>query len=434
MGTQVSLITTACYSGGWAMTPDFNSTTLAAAAEKTTSNAWLPSHSIGRTCGSIFTSTLIETLSSATTPLINELDGVVSAAEDSRSSLQPPDPSLQQTETYNAFCHSILEVCENHVHRLWEQQAFTFSAQNDEWENSWTGRTGIPLAYFEQRWNNLSTFPYSGPDEMKAAKDPSPTNLAFSEESLSRTGGVSGITDPVDEMTAHIRHGRILPMARLFLETCPNDWTQGREVAWGAALRGYVKGDPEVVKDKGPYILATIRFRWEMAIFCDYIISALQLPIPNDEICIMWNEYEWQRSIIKEIPDWDKRHTYVWHALLEGGFLLSPREDQGPPFYRPLRYIACALVQANKPKDETAALMQVIMNFMDQAKKFNHDRVCNNHKVRDHARNWIQSIGSNIRRSVSHNRRSRADTGLSSKRGSHHEEFASGSGSGSGSR
>ncbi|KAJ5199552.1 hypothetical protein N7491_009648 [Penicillium cf. griseofulvum] len=76
LGTRVTLVTTAYYSGGWATTPDLNATTMTAAGggsedgDDGLSNAWNASHSIGRTCGSIFASTMFETLSSVTSPYL----------------------------------------------------------------------------------------------------------------------------------------------------------------------------------------------------------------------------------------------------------------------------------------------------------------------------------------------------------------------------
>lgn len=80
-GARITLVTTACYSGGWAMTPELNTTSMTAAGGFHTnsdkelreglSNAWDASLSIGRTCGSVFASTLLQTLSSATGPLLD---------------------------------------------------------------------------------------------------------------------------------------------------------------------------------------------------------------------------------------------------------------------------------------------------------------------------------------------------------------------------
>lgn len=115
-------------------------------------------------CRSVFASTMIEALSSTTSPLLdadqnfNLCDKVV---------LQPDSPTEQQTHTYNAFSQSVLDTCQNSNTRLGEFQNFRFSAQNDEWTFSRTGRTGIPLADFRERWDQPKPYPYTGPINMK---------------------------------------------------------------------------------------------------------------------------------------------------------------------------------------------------------------------------------------------------------------------------
>ncbi|CAI7568282.1 unnamed protein product, partial [Penicillium discolor] len=123
-GARITLVTTACYSGGWATTLELNITSMAAAGERqidpqeelqsALSNAWGASLSVGRTYGSIFASTLFQTLSSATSPL---LDAQESSDASDPLSLQPEEPNDQQTLSYNSFCQSILDTCQNSVTR-----------------------------------------------------------------------------------------------------------------------------------------------------------------------------------------------------------------------------------------------------------------------------------------------------------------------------
>ncbi len=68
-GACITLVSAACYSDGWIVYPDLNYTTMAAAGTGTTSTAWPDSYNIGRACGSIFASSLIETLSSTASEL-----------------------------------------------------------------------------------------------------------------------------------------------------------------------------------------------------------------------------------------------------------------------------------------------------------------------------------------------------------------------------
>ncbi|KAI8667180.1 hypothetical protein NCS56_00853300 [Fusarium sp. Ph1] len=163
-------------------------------------------------------------------------------------------------ETYNEFCRSILDVCRNQVTTLWNNQTFTFSAQNGSWDDCWTGRMGIPLTHFEDRWRALEVVPYTGPAGDKLAADTHPSNEAFVRNiGESKTAGHLTF---VDEMTKSICQRR-------------------------GTLRNAVEGklDAEELEE----VIGLICFRWELGLLADYMVEAFGLPKLGDEICILWD-------------------------------------------------------------------------------------------------------------------------------------------------
>ncbi|KAJ5181120.1 hypothetical protein N7491_000675 [Penicillium cf. griseofulvum] len=403
LGVRVTLVTTACHSGGWATSPDFKYTTTAAADETEMkygiSNAWGVSQSIGRSCGSVFASTLVESLSSAASPLLDPHERSQPShslrtqpllhAEGSEEiqTLQPEEPDESQTLTYNAFCHSIWEVCEHRVTRLWSEQGFSFSAQDDEWDFSWTGRTGVPLTDFKRRWERLASHPYTGPADIRDLRNTHPDNPTFREANPASTSGVEEI---IHQMTDYIAHGRIKAMGRLFHQTCPGDWDRGRMVGFGGTLRAYYELDE--FKERAPIFAATIRFRWEMALLADYVISVFDLPVPSKRICILWDESAWIAAVTKADPTWKQRYEKITNALGDC-FILLPNDNQGPLFFRPKCYLIAALVEANKPEDETMAIIDAIEQFMETQKEFHEQRACQDERVRGCGREWLKTIG-----------------------------------------
>ncbi|OQD95861.1 hypothetical protein PENSOL_c018G04569 [Penicillium solitum] len=245
LGVRVTLITTACHSGGWVTSPDFNHTTMAAADETTTkyetSNAWGVSQRIGGSCGSVFASTLVQSLSSASNPLLDPRERSQSLHSPiTQPLLHAEETNKSQTQTYNAFCHSSWEACEHRVTRLWNERGFSSSAQGDEWDHSWTGRTGVPLADFKRRWEQLASHPYTGPADIRDLQNTHPDNPTFRKADPASTGGVEEI---VHQMTDSIAHGRIKAMGRTLHQTCPGDWDRRRMVGLGGTLRAYSQSD-----------------------------------------------------------------------------------------------------------------------------------------------------------------------------------------------
>lgn len=371
MGVPVTLVSTACHSRGWTVCEDLNQTALTARGEK----AWPSSGSVDRACGSVFATTLVEALTSSASPFLpdDERDDVSPASE-----LQPEKPTAEQTKTYDEFCESILETCEDRVHRLWYRQEFSFSAQDDQWEYSWTGRTGIPLANFEKRWEELVTYPYQGPTE---------SNMDLSLAST--VGQVQGLTT---RMVESIRKHRITEMARLFLDTCPSDWTGGRHVAIRSFLRHYAAGE-EVELYWDLDIVAMIQCRCELSLLADYLVDTLGLPQPNSQPCLYWDKDTWVYAMRKKMPGWQDREAIIKKDLCKGGFFILRSSKHGPPFLRFVDYVACSLVEANKSREETATLVNSLLGFIRRANEFNKRRACGRAEVRGRGRAWLRSIG-----------------------------------------
>jgi len=72
--------------------------------------------------------------------------------------------------------------------------------------------------------------------------------------------------------------------------------------------------------ERGWVVEELIQFRWGMCLLADYIVNLLDLPMPGNEICILWDRLSVKQSLNKKHPGWDNRKTKVWHALLDGGF------------------------------------------------------------------------------------------------------------------
>ncbi|CAM1507528.1 Fc.00g071690.m01.CDS01 [Cosmosporella sp. VM-42] len=401
-GCRVTLVSTACHSGGWAVRKTknpfpLNATVLSASDD--VSNAWQTSRSISsRACGSVFATALIRSLTSAASPLLNHINDAQESSSlqlDQPDSLQPDEPNPLQTMTYNAFCQSILNTCRDEVHRLWYEQQFTFSAQDDAWDYSWPGRTGIPLGYFEQRWNALPTFPYDGSSDSSQTKlhlDPDPNNPYFKGDvGPSRIGGA----EIMDQMTRSICQNRVTHMARLLLQTCPGDWNKGWGPCWGGTLRKTVAG--EEISDDDWDMGEAIRFQWELALLADHIVQLFGLPVPNQQTCIMWDSDEWRHRARFRTPRYQTNQLEMFHHLTGHKFPPWPTKSQGPPFYRAAYYVAAAIVEADLPHDESIAKADQLLVFWEDVKQFHRDRLLKDPVVNERGRSWLSSIGRTAR-------------------------------------
>lgn len=221
----------------------------------------------------------------------------------------------------------------------------------------------------EARWNTLAHYAYNGPAETRDHRNVHPNNPYF----LSGGPGVSTI---VDEMTSSMVHGQIKTMARLFLMTCPGDWTAGYMPSLGGRMRAYHERDE--YKEDAPEFAATIRFRWEMGLLTDSLLKKFDLPIPSSEMCIMWGRYLWE--IDQEFGDRHQKSEALrkWERIYEAlDPCLEPprREDQGPAFYRPSEYFSAALFEGKQTWEETLSIIQDVRVLMADVVKFHRQSV-----------------------------------------------------------
>jgi hypothetical protein len=157
----LTLLVTAGHSDNWTVNPDMNlpapTATDAACPEaedgttkRRLPNEFNPPAHLGRTFGTVFASSIIESLTSSTSPLLE------SPAEESYS-LQPDDPTPEQAAAYDAFCDAIMDVLRKPTTVLRGKNGFQFAAQDDTWEKYWAARTGVPLDHFQRVWEPLPT-------------------------------------------------------------------------------------------------------------------------------------------------------------------------------------------------------------------------------------------------------------------------------------
>lgn len=245
-------------------------------------DTWPSSESIGHACGSVFASTLVKALSSPTGPLSVEENGEENSEE------EDDDDDDEENMTYNAFCKALWDTCKDRVYRFWEHQEFTFSP-DDQWVYSRSGRTGIPLAHFEQRWNQLLSHPCPAPADVRLQRNPAPTSVDLAPgSSVQQAAGVQDADSTVELIKSIFECTR--EMAYLLLQTCSQDWNKALFMAFAGALRNYYRLGLKSER-RTTDIAAKIRFRWEMGLLTDSIISRFKLPVPKGEICILWDRY-----------------------------------------------------------------------------------------------------------------------------------------------
>lgn len=364
MKVNVTILSTACFSGGWACSPRLNTTTLAAAADNQVSKSWAYSGSSGRACGSMFTTAIIEKLTRA--------EG------STRSVFQPIDdehlpPPAGSDETYAEFVESVYEGLLNNVDRRGFLHGLTFSAQDDAWEMHWSDRTGIPLANFKARWDMLPDWPADETLMKGDFKNRDPHITAEEEalfvaareadegvhvwrgkvdytgkgaENVPAKGSVLGKrkTSGLNGMTPEAIREKVIQLGRMYMGSHEGNDDTGPDGALHHMLDMIVTGkntDPQDVEEA----YEKIRYRMEVQSTADDYLTTMNLPPPKGLKCCEYNTNRVSEEIglekYRAIRDMMTVHTFLFPR---------PNDKQGHYFVKGKLYLMAAFHQAGLSK------------------------------------------------------------------------------------
>ncbi|MDI1493009.1 MAG: hypothetical protein OHK93_004793 [Ramalina farinacea] len=312
LNVKVTFLSTACFSGGWACAPSINRATVTAAGDKNRSRSW--AGPIGRACGSTFTIAVMERMTRA--------------ANSSRSVLTPsddecPTPIEGEDEAYEELEECVFESLLENVERQGFLHALTFSAKNDAWEMQWSHRTGIPLAHFKSRWDELLNWP---------------TDETVLPEGR-QTSGLNGLTPEAV-------FNKVTNLSQQYLESYKGNENTGHDGALHQLLYMIAsRRETDPLQLENAY--RQIRYRMELMSSADSYLKSINVPPPKGLQCF---EYD-TNHVDDEVP---KSEYETFKNMIAAHPCLFPRpgRQQGHHFWKGSLYLLAAFHYAGLSKEE----------------------------------------------------------------------------------
>ncbi|KAF2808748.1 uncharacterized protein BDZ99DRAFT_571644 [Mytilinidion resinicola] len=416
---DITLITNACYSGGWAcnMSRAGGITALTAAGPRGRSKAWRYSESLGRACGSMFASAVIEKLTRhpvTEKPLVNDEN------EDALTE--------EQFETYQAFTRSTYQLLLNEIDRRGYEHGFVFTAQDDDWEETWGKRTGIPMADFKNRWDSLETWPKDqylhpgGPqnrdpnvseelrqeylsleaeeaaqqfrDKKKPPRtpfEPSGGLLGKRKASSQYGGSTEALCTTVKELS--IRYLKGHP----HIEDSP-------EGGYHAVLRDIINGDENDLKTLEA-AREFLQFRYQQMEAADRYVEMMALNKPYDQTCVDFDPHNLQFKVQHHCSEfWD-----IICARLNALFPPPHSRSQGRNFSKPILYLIAVFAFNKLSPEEAKFAIEKVANSATEEVEALKEVVKTDPEVRSKRRKMMEIFKVPLG-AISPNKRSRANT------------------------
>lgn len=325
---QISLLITSCFSGGWAMVPSLNISAMTAAGPKVESTSWRESKSLGRHCGSIYATAVLQALLKMESGPPNEFDF--------------------NSPTYAELCQVIHSTLCNDVDRLGEQHQIMFAAQDDEWEMEWKARSGIPLQYFKERWEELAQIP---PQENDLTNRDPAGYERMDEPKLRLRGGISTSNALVD-LEAVVRC-----LACEYFSSNPGEASTSGNHSLHTNLRK-ILNHQSFDFDKLNFLKSQVEYRLSAIRLATSCKNILDLPFPD---CADFSIDHWHHKVTLEMVDRNnevnakaKERFRKWEEIFDlinatDIFPSADYETQGWDYIKPIKYLSVAISECLAP-------------------------------------------------------------------------------------
>ncbi|KAG4413865.1 hypothetical protein IFR04_013009 [Cadophora malorum] len=341
---NITLVMTSCFSGGWVMTPKyesradsrarFNCTFLTGAGAANVSLSWAMSLSAGRRAGGGMLTTCVIHALMTMSEQSRDFVKMWKAYED-RVTKDADGEEIRDNPTFIAMCNAVHAYLQKIDPSLWERHNFSFAAQDDKWDSEWSNRTGFPLLNYRERWEALRIIQpgeeiYPPCDEDEAEQKPG-GSLTKREKALIQAKALHyvnihpGNEDQPEFVTfQRLSHGEEFPESRM------------REFA--------------TVLDYRVNLM-----NWAL----DYV-AFMNLNWPAD---VAFKTDGWKADVLRkkksnnilESSDgrdkWMK-YTVIFELVHKSMVFQPPDRVQGASFMKPKDYLAIALVESGLSKQE----------------------------------------------------------------------------------
>ena len=392
---QVTLLSTSCYSGGWSVNPDLNITMLTAAAPDVQSESWGGSASLGRRSGSIFASAVQQALSSESSPLLADTPIRI-----------PREFQPRQIEAFSEFTRVIHAVLFKRGDRFAYAHGIMFSAQDDDWEASWSKRTGISLTNFQQKLDNLPDYPAPpmGPLGNVTSRNPdehSEVDPEAARRYIAQTMGFGAVMqqDPLKGAfggTIRSWQKYVKVLAQDYMSSFPGGDGKGPNTLLHGRINRLLKDPDKASADHLRDIQYKIGYQTASMLTAEDFLNYAEIPLPGKKRGHEFNEEAWH--IWAEKNDLLSQFCEILDVVNTAKLFSPPTKEQGPSWAKPTIYIAAALTLANPPSlNAVRKKLEIICRFKDETIKNDIAAAVKSNSIYESGKNWFGSIGATLR-------------------------------------
>ena len=382
---SLTLLTTACYSGGWLVQPSLDISGLSAANEVTPSYSWKASLGQGYH-GSIWATAVMESLIKMEDPETTQFQPGSTSVDIGR--LGPNVKSSTFAKLADVVARTLkTEVDARDIHQI------SFAAQDDAWAKEWRDRSGIPLGRFEAQWDML---PRKAPQAVMAQR-PSRTGGIQEGAASSLTAESSSSEDNHGfRKTLTRRQGDsiLADLCHQYLNSCPPAPETGDDILpYRAAEHFLNQSGPFTVS--GANVQAMLSYRLDAA---DLATTFKDLTLTRGQTFSagqLFNFEAWINTSAKR----SKLQAFrgINERLRSADLLDPPTVQQGYPSAKFYHYLAAAYAENDLDRKAVDAAIATMTAYKKAQVRALTERIRHDRTVRNTARAAFSTLGKRLR-------------------------------------
>ena len=353
---SLTLMMTSCYSGGWAISPDLATesgrriTTMTAAGPKRASESWPVSRSMGRHAGSLWASSILNSLQVTTDDAFTG----------------PEMKAYTTGEFAREISYQLRHVVDPRFGSIHDER---FTAQDDQWEEAYHDRTEIPLAHYRYRLQELRQIPARPFTEIRLNR--SATNAEVeawdkqNPQSASRNTAAIAMGSFGGSMSALKKQIRLQAME--YMASHPGRDTLAPNIAAHHRFKLCI-AQPEILSEEvWEAVLEALLYRNQMMGVAQTLLTmaCMEYTPPSQ-----FDLDTWQLAVQRDSPQKEERFYEIVGIIIDTQIFPEPtdRHMQGMKWTKPSRWLGAAFTDSDLGIED-------INRFFQDAKKIVTDTI-----------------------------------------------------------
>ncbi|KAL8897147.1 MAG: hypothetical protein Q9207_007358 [Kuettlingeria erythrocarpa] len=375
VNVSVTLLTTACYSGGWVYQPQLNVSAATASGPRN------------------------ETLSWKMSALIKFEDERVTQSHPLPTASIDPEV-VRSSSTFAKLAEVIYNTLVTELDQSDIQHQIRFAAQDDAWESEWRQRSGIPLAAFRQRWQSLRLLPPQQSSVATQSRTAGRQARAPPSTQVDVIEGEYGCKKGISRLQAKLI---VRDLCNTYLSSFPGVPNRSSNTAVQALARGLINGEG-LSQWAVEELQLTLLHRMNLMKWATGFKNFLGLDFPD---CNRFDVDEWERAVptrsgqdTTKYDLFDQCRGKIRHARIfplpptrsKHGHLLSLSYPKGT------EYLAAMFAESGlSPLQIDEALARLVQLTQNHIELLNAGFVRNNRTVRNTMSIAFNSVGKRLR-------------------------------------